>query len=198
MEIRAIEEHYVFCPTYPEMNDAMEGLYDAAYGGNERHQYRRFVESVRHQKLSLGIAAFSESWDNELMWAHYADGFRGICIAYDVESLLDGLEDQTATLARMAYGEQPQTVEVSGRDEGEHARAILSTKSLKWVYEREWRLFVTSRGQAGYEPGAVRHVWLGARMQPDIKNRVQSRVELMNIEVHETRVDGYLVRKARR
>ena len=192
-ELEALEEHYVFCPSYPEMNDPMEGMYAATSRVQERSDYQDFVEDVQNEKLGLGIASFSETWDNELMWAHYADGFRGICVAYSVAKLLDGLGDPEASLTRIAYGDRPYSLNTSGHRNQERSRAILSTKNLKWSYEREWRLFVSTRGKAHHEKGAVRHVWLGARMHPSDRREISARIRDMSVEVRLTYVDGYSV-----
>jgi Protein of unknown function (DUF2971) len=194
-ELGAIEERYVFCPTYPEMNDPMEGIYASTRRVQEKSYYQDFVEDVQNEKLSLGIASFSETWDNELMWAHYADGFRGICVAYIVAKLLEGLADPDASLARVAYGDRPYSLNLSGHRNQERSRAILSTKNLKWSYEREWRLFASTRGKAGRIEGAVRHVWLGARMHSSDRRAVTARLKSAGIEVRRTYVDGYTVER---
>src|SRR5829696_7874216 len=74
-------------------------------------------------------------------------------------------------------------------------RAILSTNNLKWSYEREWRLFASKRGKAGHIEGAVRHVWLGARMHSSDRRAVTARLKSAGIEVRRTYVDGYSVER---
>ena len=194
-ELEAIKRHYVYCPTYPEMNDPMEGIYAATLRVKEKSDYQDFVADVQNEKLSLGIASFSETWDNELMWAHYADGFRGICIAYSVTKLLEGLNDADASLARIVYGDRPYSLNTSGHQNQDRSRAILSTKNLKWSYEREWRLFASERGRAQYLEGTVRHVWLGARMHLSDRREVSARIKKMGVDVRRTFVDGYSVER---
>lgn len=91
-EMRAIEEGFIWCATFDRMNDPMEGFYRSNARARGSVDYDRFSEIVRDEKLGLGIASLSETWDNELMWAHYADGFRGICIAHKMTRLLRGLD----------------------------------------------------------------------------------------------------------
>jgi hypothetical protein len=129
------------------------------------------------------------------LWAHYADGFRGICVAYIVAKLLEGLADPDASLARVAYGDRPYSLNLSGHRNQERSRAILSTKNLKWSYEREWRLFASTRGKAGRIEGAVRHVWLGARMHSSDRRAVTARLKSAGIEVRRTYVDAYSVER---
>jgi hypothetical protein len=58
-ELNAVEQRFVFCSTYAEMNDPMEGLYASSQKVRERSDYSDFVRDVRYEKL--GIASFSET-----------------------------------------------------------------------------------------------------------------------------------------
>jgi hypothetical protein len=100
-ELDAIAQGYTYCATFKDMNDPMEGFYRASRRVRGDPDYDRFTDNVFSEKLGLGIASFSETWNIELMWAHYADGFRGICITYPLTRLLDGLDDGHA-LSRVA------------------------------------------------------------------------------------------------
>lgn len=195
-ELSALEDRYVYCSTYREMNDPMEGFYRASQRVKEKSDYDDFVELVRGQKLQLGIASFSETWNNELMWAHYAGAFAGICIGYSMKKLLAGLPDECA-LARVAYGDKPYYVGLGAHKEHDRARAILSTKSTKWSYEREWRLFAPNSGRAQYANDSVSCIYLGARMSSADQDRIVDRLKLLGIDVQRTEVDGYSIKRAR-
>jgi hypothetical protein len=194
-ELEAIESGYIWCSTFDRMNDPMEGFYRADNVSREQRGYDRFVESVRSEKLGIGIASLSETWDNELMWAHYADGFRGICITYKLERLLDGLGDEHA-LARVAYGDRPYYLNLRAmRNTALRARAVLSTKNLKWSYEREWRLFSPQTGRADHGGEAAATVYLGARMTDGDRRTIERRMAAAGIRVRPTVVDGYSVKR---
>lgn len=195
-EIGALLDDAIYCPTYAQLNDPMEGFYRASVKARGHSDYEAFVARVRNEKLGLGIASLSETWHNELMWAHYADGFRGICIAYFVPKLLTGL-DEHAALARVAYGDRPHFLNLASlRNEDERARAILSTKNLKWSYEREWRLFSAQPGAAAHGPGVVSKVYLGMRMAKEDRAVIRRRLAGTGIDVVSTSVDGYSVKRA--
>jgi hypothetical protein len=194
-EVRTIQRNFIFCPRYTDMNDPMEGIYNASQKVRARDDYNRFVRDVHDEKLGLGIASFSETWDNELMWAHYADGFRGICVAYSLLKLLEGLDDDHA-LARIVYSDRPYNLNLAGkRNQDIRARAVLSTKNLKWNYEREWRLFASVPGEAFYNNDAVRYVYLGARMAQADRTMIEHRLRAAGVAVRRTRVDGYVVER---
>jgi hypothetical protein len=191
-ELDAIENRNIFCPTFMEMNDPMEGIFDSIPRNLETHAYRAAIDNIiRQKKFDMGIASFSETWNNELMWAHYADKFHGICIAYSVPKLLLGLSPQHA-FARIVYGEEPHQLEMIQRDQRD-ARAILSTKASKWVYEREWRLFSPGRGASTCSIQAAVAVYLGARIVPAERAIIEQRLQAMGIPAIRTRVNGYSI-----
>ena len=48
-----------------------------------RHLYAALA--MRDQATrNLGLLCFSRSWTNPLLWAHYADKHRGICLGFDL------------------------------------------------------------------------------------------------------------------
>ena len=192
-EVEAIERKYIVCSTYKGMNDPMEGLYRATRRVCERDDYDSLVREIRNEKLGLGIASFCEAWDNELMWAHYAEGFRGICVAYSMARLIECLPPGF-TLARVVYNDRPYDLDLADqRDRADRARAVLSTKNSRWAYEREWRLFSPCSGEAYYRADAVAHVYLGARFPRADIPQIRRRLETAGLEVRSTQVDGYCV-----
>ncbi|HEX8307959.1 MAG TPA: DUF2971 domain-containing protein [Allosphingosinicella sp.] len=196
-ELDAIENRYIYCPIFTRMNDPMEGFYRASTRLARRPDYEDLVESIRRQKVRLGIASLCESWSNELMWAHYADSFRGICISYSFTRLLEGLPESCA-LSRIAYGDKPYHLITADLERDERPRSILSTKSLRWSYEREWRLFAERSGRVRYDNAAVSSVYLGARMAEPDRAVIRNRLHAIGVPVRETHVDGYAVERSKR
>jgi hypothetical protein len=107
------------------------------------------MQNILDSESTIGIASFVESHENELMWTHYADEYRGICIAYVTEFLRHRLHNGTS-LVRVAYGEElPPISAVQALDSQRAARIILSHKKLNWYYEREWRV-LGNKGKKRY------------------------------------------------
>ena len=194
-EIKPLEEKYIYCSTYRDMNDPMEGFFNASRRVQSRPDYNDTVDLIRNQKLGLGIASFSETWDNELMWAHYGGAFAGICIGYSVTKLLEGLPEDYA-LARVAYGDRPYYLGLGALRHEHRTRAILSTKNLKWSYEREWRLFAPESGPAYHNGAAVTCIYLGPRMSKADQGRIGRRLQPLAIETRLTAVNGYSIKQA--
>ncbi len=193
-EIEALLEGYIFCAPYNEMNDPMEGLYRSSRKASQHPEYHRFIEQLLKEKIYLGIASFSETWDNVLMWAHYADAFQGICICYSMPKLLGDLSSEH-TFSRVAYSNKPYYLNLPALKNDELARAVLSTKHLDWSYEREWRLFAPQKGKACHGRDAILSIYLGARVPKNVRNEITGR--LVNVQIYTTKVDDYTITKKR-
>ena len=80
------------------------------------------------------------------MWAHYAGAFQGMCISYNLKKLLQELEDDDV-FVRMAYNEKAPMLVRDRQTAEQRARMVLSTKTVRWSQEREWRLIRPIRGR---------------------------------------------------
>ncbi|VGO17822.1 hypothetical protein PDESU_06424 [Pontiella desulfatans] len=87
------------------------------------------------------VFCVTECWDSCLMWSHYADSHKGICVelAYDKDTRLpDGCE-----FGKVRYSTHyPRPVANRIEDPSEFQTLFL-TKSTDWMYEHEWRLIAT-------------------------------------------------------
>lgn len=89
----------------------------------------------------VGIVSFSADNANQLMWAHYADGERGICVEIDTRYLLCKEESEEIALLPVNY--IPSARLLGPFDDSSATRnavALLTIKRPHWSYEREWRL----------------------------------------------------------
>lgn len=102
-ELTALVEGYIFCSSFAHMNDPMEGLYRWSARFQNRPSETR-VARIKAAFDEMGIASFSEVYDHEPMWAHYADQFKGMCVQYSLNRLLKGLDSDIA-ITRMMYSE---------------------------------------------------------------------------------------------
>src|SRR5689334_11848304 len=101
-EIESILEHYLFCSSFTRMNDPMEGFYRPSKALTGKSDYKDIIRDITNRKSSIGIACFSETYENVLMWAHYAGNYTGMCLAYSASDLLAGLPAHVS-LVKLAY-----------------------------------------------------------------------------------------------
>jgi hypothetical protein len=173
------------------MNDPMEGFFRPSKLLKGKINYKRIVQSVTDAKSEIGIACFSETYDNILMWAHYAGNYTGICLSYSSTDLLDGLPDE-ANLVRLAYvDEPPQLLASHTKETNDAAIRVLSQKQYNWAYEREWRV-LGSTGPMIYAPNqALRRIFFGSRIDPDHKNEIIAASRGTSIELYMMEISGY-------
>ena len=105
--------------------------------------------------------SFSDSPLNPMMWAHYADGFKGCVVIYtsyqsNTISLRQNLFDAKGvpfSFLKVNYSDGEKRIPilesaVSGKDK---AREAFLQKSAFWSYESEYRLFAVERSNAALE-----------------------------------------------
>lgn len=103
------------------------------------------IELVR--QYEKGVASLAERWDCPLMWSHYGDQHRGLCLGFSE------IKEPRATLLKVDYsgGRLVSARDVLGMINGDAAarekvdKTVLATKAPSWEYEHEWRL-VDRRG----------------------------------------------------
>lgn len=187
-EIEGLNEGRLWCGEYHDLNDAMEGLYRAGDAARGQPQWERARTLIRDGKTSIGIACFSEVWQQALMWAHYADSFKGICIEYDFRVLRETLADNTS-FSRVSYADQLLDIGSDLENPRRLAKWILSTKHHSWSYEREWRLFIPERGLVRFDRAAIRRIILGPRMSENVAQFLEA--NLSRYHIVRSRVRGY-------
>src|SRR5689334_15026167 len=74
-ELDAIQNHHLYCSAYTELNDPMEGSFSSSKLVRKSERYRQVKAAIIDNKAQIGICSFTEVYDHELMWAHYADRF---------------------------------------------------------------------------------------------------------------------------
>lgn len=134
----------------------------------------RVVRSWEVLKTKLantyGVRCYSVSPSEPLLWAHYADGHRGVALMYDSsERPVRGWKNYE--YLPVVYSDSREVDVLKLGFHNAFVRA-LTTKSTHWSYENEYRL-VTLRGP-GIQPGRIASlegIILGERIrdvEPDL------------------------------
>jgi hypothetical protein len=197
-----IRRSQVFCRHYSDFNDPFEfwSIVDEGEPHPERdpERYRRALEAwefvdadyeevqdyfaeihdyqadFRDVFRGIRISCFSREADNLLMWSHYADGLRGLCLEFDEEALL--ATDDDAQIMDVRYSRSPGYIDafeyalchdqlwfydMSYEETGNEGwleykprlwdlirRSLVSafaTKPIEWSYEKECRLILQNK-----------------------------------------------------
>ena len=110
------------------------------------------------------VACFSKSWDDPVLWSHYADSHMGIVLEFE-------LDVQPDTVFEVQYSDQlmPFSEWKHRKDKEESwVPMALSTKARSWSYENEVRIFV--RLQSCFEDAG--HFFISFGQSLDFKGLV--------------------------
>ncbi len=131
-------------------------------------QLTRNMETMRHQ---LGVCALSEEPRNPLLWAHYANDHRGLCVQLDLRADLHALVAHP-----VEYQDEFPVLRDFDRDPDDQ-RAMLPflRKSTDWAYEKEWRIVALDFPNTlrVFAPPALTGVIQGMRMTDDDKTYIR-------------------------
>lgn len=184
-----IEYHATDSESYGPLDEALAWLLKDA------------IQDELLRQNDKGIFCLSERFASPLLWSHYADQHRGLCIGYSVPAdaklqfhkvdYQGGRLVKCSDLAAMLAGDMNAKRKVDD--------AVLLRKAPDWRYEREWRL-VGQRGSQG-APLELETVTFGMRCSSAVKFAVVSslaerRRPLRFYEMHEVSGSFQLKRRS--
>jgi len=127
--LKSLREKRLKISRVHELNDPFELLpYNLA---NKNH--RQALQKSRKQLAATrGLLCFSATWHDPVMWAHYSDRHRGICLKFKIPGDKDLCERVTYRADRLPF---PEGLTLAD------AKAMLFTKYSNWEYEQEIRMW---------------------------------------------------------
>jgi len=120
-----IEKRRIKLSEIDELNDPFE-LWCVA---QEDRRIRKWLRGVKEQVgQRFGMLCFSKHWHNPVLWSHYSERHRGICLGFEVDE--EYLKPVSYVTERTPISFPPTP---------ELAQQLLFTKYRDWKYEEEWR-----------------------------------------------------------
>ena len=150
-------------------------------------------QSVRNTLSEAGIFSLSAKPDHPLMWSHYADCHRGICIEFNWEAL----RLCRLTPVNIEYSKARPVVDPILDSPGLTLRDSLLTKADVWQYEAEWRSVGQGRkGVLRLPPETITGVVLGGLISEQDRGEVRQWVaeSPSQVVVYEAALDPWLYR----
>ncbi|HSD39560.1 MAG TPA: DUF2971 domain-containing protein [Rhodocyclaceae bacterium] len=160
----------------------------------------QYIEDELLRRYDKGIFSLAQRATCPLMWSHYADQHRGLCLGYSIP------EAAMPNIHKIHYGGnrlvQASVVEgmLSGNDTDRRTvdKAVLLKKAKPWAYEREWRL-IGPRGKQD-SPLELEEVVFGMRCDSAVKYAVVQALEKRDrpvrfFEIREQRSSFILVKR---
>ena len=141
------ERIYLTCES--EVNDPTEGGFkldkdNYSETGLSTEEIRQKFEEIHNIRKNIRFTCFCKDYDNHLLWAHYAGGYSGIALEYEINE-----NDPNFPLIEISYTGRPivsiaDINDVIDRRSALYQKGILVSKRPEWIYEKEYRLFSTN------------------------------------------------------
>lgn len=136
--------------TILDLNSTIDELLDKI----ESIKTDTYLTSIKEFLSKLTISCFSTSgWNNQLMWAHYANSYSGICIEYDLTKMDDFIgfiypvnyTNERPTISLKDFGISINTTDGNVDVVQKEVDIVpifnyLLCKNTCWEYEKEWRI----------------------------------------------------------
>lgn len=125
--LKSLWEKRLKITTIDELNDPFDLLPFKILDRAKRKEMR-----LKNQRLgkSYGMLCFSEGWSDPVIWAHYADKHRGLCLGFEVED-----DEETEVI----YVDERQDLDNENLIANVEIPIWLYTKYRNWEYEQEIR-----------------------------------------------------------
>ena len=175
-----------------------------------RSDCRKKINYIRN--LEFKISCFSNFLDedellkNTTMWSHYADNHHGFCVKYNLD--LSNLRNSslikcglfpvkyTSKIPKISPRELMKLKFINNDLKLSNpvlktAYKTLTTKSIFWNYEKEWRLIISSHNSDVLTNNIIQFVnieaiYLGCRIEENLKRHLINFAENNKIEIFQT------------
>ena len=168
----------------PDVLERFSNLFVSNWGEEEirwlRATHRKFVDE------NFGVICLSDKNDDLLMWAHYADHHRGLCIGFDFSQFAIPIE-----IHPVNYSDDRPELDTDscflGLQQVDNARRVVYTKSSHWQYECEFRAFFGNLGKSRpaflfLPPRAIHRVILGLRTESHAEQSVRRLLSMPTLD----------------
>jgi Protein of unknown function (DUF2971) len=126
------------------------------------NEKKKIVEtSITDNLKSKGVLCLcaNEKPDNLLLWSHYSDSHKGICLKFDMNKDLDFF---TTPLNVIYSDDYPQYDHFTEQEKV--VDKMIKTKSNHWCYEKEIRIVKSKNGLEQFNKSALVEVIFGCKM----------------------------------
>lgn len=123
----------------------------------------------------LGVCCLCGSNSSILMWSHYTDGHKGLCVEFAATEIHH--VDFFGVVQQVRYTDHIPCVNIYKTPRIELAKAAMLTKARHWQYEQERRAIINDVSEdrprlRELPKGVLRGVFMGHRIAQDNRERV--------------------------
>lgn len=174
---------YKFRPTQPMNREEKRRIEKAS----NKRKIMALTEEWRKIKENISISCFSRTYKNILMWSHYAQMHKGICIGFCVDRNI--LSNYGCFAQEVKYENEFKSIPYTSQKESlEPIMQFLTLKAKFWEYEKETRLidlsYLDRKNDEYMKPGEnkymdfekfakIKEIYFGLRTSDKDKSKVK-------------------------
>jgi len=140
---------------------------------NPVDEWERQLRSIYHKNIgNLGVVSFAGDPRNILMWSHYAQHHKGICIQFEVAR--DFLTLSNALTVK--YSKEYPVINWAKSDFAKSIEKVILRKHEGWSYEQEKRIIRMgeAHNHLKFDPSAVVSIIFGCRTSNASREIIES------------------------
>lgn len=194
--IKVLKSKSLWFQNPSEFNDIFEGRFNTEKmirprEGDVPISFAELGPTIKKCSSKLSVTCFSAVKDNYLMWAHYADNYKGVCLEFDF------IETDFFDNSELGFVRRGQSGKVNYSTEfpkitfhekfldwtyiQTQIKDALFTKSVDWMYEEEFRVLLNeSKGLKKFSATSLRNVTLGPRCGDEQFENIKKEVQEYN------------------
>lgn len=127
--MKSLAEKRLKISTLNDLNDPFELL---PFGMTDKTKRKALNEARKTWGIARGLLCFSSDWRDPVIWAHYSDKHRGVCLGFEIPDKagqrIQYVSERLSLPERLELGD---------------AAAWIFTKYENWSYEKEIRCCAT-------------------------------------------------------
>jgi hypothetical protein len=152
-----------------------------------------FLKNFQEKINKVGVCSFSLNSIQPLMWSHYANNHRGVCILYDIP--IDFLDDKDKIIgvSKVSYLPNILTSWFENIDETlykvpsdfavELAKVVLTAKAPPWKYEEEARIIRSKAGLFNIPKEFIKQICFGLQTPQEDKELIKLIINRFDYQV---------------
>ena len=168
--------HADLCREHPEILNYIENTIDDNIDNGKLYEV---IEcAFRNNLYSKGVCCFSSIFDSILMWSHYAENHKGVCLKFDV--IKDPPFFDYPLL--MSYEDEYPQINFA-KDSMKCIMTVLGTKYAGWGYEKELRVYKKQMGIYPFLHSALVEIIFGCKAEEKDISEIMSLVSKYHYDI---------------
>ncbi|MFN0158766.1 MAG: DUF2971 domain-containing protein [Bacteroidota bacterium] len=157
-------------PTVPA-EELRRVAYNQVLSGDARKTMNSVIAAIRSEfQEKLCMLCMSNKNDDILMYSHYANGHKGLCLEFATTT--HKFYDRPFKVEYSETFPQPKFSKFDSKNL-ESLTPFLCTKAMHWSYEQEWRIIKPEKaGLRQFPPKFLTGIILGSQIEPSSRNSV--------------------------